>query len=47
MRLVDNLWFDACQQALEMASHVLSDWEALAVLRFRHWDRNFLHPGDC
>jgi len=47
MGLVDNLWCDACQQALEMASHILSDWEALAVLRLRHWGRHFLHPGDC
>jgi hypothetical protein len=47
MGLVDNLWCDTCQQALEMASHILSDWEALAVLRFMHWGRHYLHPGDC
>jgi len=29
-----------------MASHVLCDFMALAVLRFRHLDHHFLKPGD-
>jgi hypothetical protein len=37
---------DRCKQALEMASHVLCDCEALAVVRFRHQDHHFLQPGN-
>jgi hypothetical protein len=33
-------------QASEMASHVLCDYEALATLRFRHLGRHFMKPGD-
>lgn len=36
-----------CKEALETASHILYDCEALVVLRFRHLDHNFLEPGDC
>jgi len=36
MVLVDNTFCDARQQALQMTSHILSDWETLAVVRFKH-----------
>jgi hypothetical protein len=35
-----------CKQALEMASRVLCDCEALATLRFRHLGEHFLKPGN-
>jgi hypothetical protein len=37
---------DRCNQASEMASHVLCDCEALATLRFRHVGCHLMHPDD-
>jgi hypothetical protein len=36
LRLVNSLECDRCKQALETASHVLYDCEALATLRYKY-----------
>jgi hypothetical protein len=44
--LVDSAGCDGCKQAPKMASHVLCDCEAIAVVRCRHLGCYFLKPGD-
>jgi len=46
MGLVDSLGYNRCIKANEMASHVLCDFEALAILRFRHLGHYVLKPGN-
>jgi hypothetical protein len=46
LELVDSPECDRCNQASEMASHVLCDCEALAALRFRYLGHYFMKPGD-
>jgi hypothetical protein len=44
--LVDSRRWDKCKQASVIASHVLCDFEALALLKFKHLGHHFLKPGD-
>ena len=44
--LVDNPGCGRCKQAIETASHVLCDSEALTTSRFRHLGCHFMKPGD-
>jgi len=44
--LVYSLGYDRCKKANEMASHVLCDFEALVILRFRHLSHYVLKPGN-
>jgi hypothetical protein len=44
--LADSPWHDRHKQAVEMASHVLCDCQALQVLRFRHLGHHFMKQGD-
>jgi len=44
--LVDRPGHNRCYQASEIASHVLCNCGALAVLTFRHQGHHFLKPGD-
>jgi hypothetical protein len=44
--MVDSPRCDRCHQALETASHILCDCEALVVLRFGHLSHHFLQPND-
>jgi hypothetical protein len=44
--LVDGPGYDRCKQVIKMASPVLYDCEALAVLRFRHLGHHRLKPDD-
>jgi hypothetical protein len=46
LRLVNSLECDRCKQALETASHVLCDCEALATLRYKYLGWHFMKPGD-
>lgn len=43
---VNGLECDRCNQASEMASHVVCDYEALATLRFRHIGCHLMQPDD-
>ena len=43
--MVDSPGCDRCKQSSEMASRVLRDCGALAVLRFRYLGHHFLKPG--
>jgi len=45
MGLVNSPECDRCKQVSETASHILSDSEAMATLRFRHLDLHFMKPG--
>ena len=45
MGLVNSPECDRCKQASETTSHILSDSEAMATLRFRHLDHHFMKPG--
>jgi hypothetical protein len=44
--LVNSSECDRCKQASETASHVLCDYEALDILKFRHLGCHFIKPGD-
>jgi hypothetical protein len=46
LELVNSPKCDRCKQASETASHVLSESEALATLRFRHLSCHLMKPGD-
>jgi hypothetical protein len=44
--LVNSAVCDGCQQAYEMASHMLCHCEALVTLRFRYLGCHFMKPDD-
>jgi hypothetical protein len=46
LALVNSPNCNRCKRASEMASHILSDCETLATLRFRHLGCHFMKPGD-
>jgi hypothetical protein len=46
MGIVDSHECDRCHQALEKAPYILSDCEALVILRFWHLSHHFLQSDD-